>query len=223
LENWIWEKRVFSKAEAWIDLIFLVNFAEGTHLVKNELRTVPRGSRYITLRDLGERWKWSTTKVITFLDLLQKDKMITLQKRNTEKTMLTVVNWELYQLKDSEEKTRKKQEKNTEVTLNNKGKEGNKENNIYTPEFEKWYSEYPRQQSKQDSAKNFEKRRKEHGLEFILQCSRNYLDSLSEDKKEYAFSSNNFFGQKAYYLDYTESKPKRDLMAELGFEDCDVT
>jgi len=85
-----------------------------------------------------------------------------------------------------------------------------KKSNIYTSEFETWYLSWPRQQSKQDSFKNFEKRRKEHGLDFILQCSENYLGYLRllpSDKQEFAYSSNNFFGQKAYYLDFQEPKP----------------
>lgn len=220
LDNWIWEDRIFSKAEAWIDLIFLVNFAEGTHIIKNEIRTVPRGSKYITIRDLGKRWKWSRTKVVNFLELLKKDKMITLQNKDKEKTMLTIVNWDFYQLRDSEEKTRERQEKDTEKTLNkegNKGKEGKE--NIYTPEFESWYKSWPRPSAKKDSFKNFEKRRKEHGLEFILMCSKNYLDyfsSLPQKDQGYPYQSNNFFGEKAYYLDFTKAKNKeRDAMREI--------
>ena len=101
-----------------------------------------------------------------------------------------------------------------------------KQNNIYTPEFEAWYSEYPRKQAREDSAKNFNKRRKEHGLEFILQCSENYLaylKTLPPDKQEYTYASNNFFGQKAYYLEYAEPKEeaKRNILQEL-FGDCEV-
>jgi len=89
-----------------------------------------------------------------------------------------------------------------------KGKESKKEY-IYTPEFESWYKSWPRASAKQDSFKNFEKARKKHGLEFILMCSKNYLDyfrSLPEKDQGYPYQSNNFFGQKAYYLDYTEPK-----------------
>jgi hypothetical protein len=103
-------------------------------------------------------------------------------------------------------------------------------NDIYTPEFEKWYSEYPRTQSKRDSFKNFEKVRKEHGLEIINRCTQNYIahyNSLPEDKKEFAYASNNFFGEKAYYEEFMEAKSKKktheDLMIELGFDGCDVT
>jgi hypothetical protein len=81
----------------------------------------------------------------------------------------------------------------------------NKSKNLYTLEFEKWYSEYPRSQSKSDSFKNFEKVRKVKGLEFIWKCTRYYIDhynSLSPRDQEFAYASNNFLGQKAYYLDF---------------------
>jgi hypothetical protein len=112
------------------------------------------------------------------------------------------------------------------ATTLNKPKHKQNINNIYTPEFESWYSEYPRKQAREDSAKNFAKRRKEHGLEFILQCSKNYLDyfkTLPPDKHEYAYASNNFFGQKAYYLEYAEPKKtaKPNILQEL-FGDCEV-
>lgn len=89
--------------------------------------------------------------------------------------------------------------------LNSKQNKTNK----YTPEFEAWYSSWPRSEAKADSFKNFEKRRKEYGLDFILQCSTNYLNYLNsfpEDKRPYPYQSNNFFGQKTYFLDHAEAK-----------------
>lgn len=89
------------------------------------------------------------------------------------------------------------------------GKGNGKGNFIYTPEFEKWYSEYPRPQAKADSFKNFEKVRKDKGLDYIWQCTRNYqkyYETLSAKDKEFSFSSNNFFGQKAYYKDFETEK-----------------
>jgi hypothetical protein len=79
--------------------------------------------------------------------------------------------------------------------------------NLYTAEFEEWYSAYPRRQAKSDSFRNFEKVRKARGLDFIQQCTKNYLDyynTLPEDKKQYAYASNNFLGRKEYYLDYEQ-------------------
>lgn len=87
----------------------------------------------------------------------------------------------------------------------NKGieEEGNRKESRYSIEFETWYSSWPRPEAKADSAKNFEKKRKEHGLDYILQCSNNYKNYYhSLPLGSLAYQSNNFFGQKAYYLDY---------------------
>jgi len=130
-QNWLWEtERARTKLEAWIDLLMLVNFAEGTHVVGNEVKVVPLGSKYITIRQLSKRWKWSTTKVTSFLNLLKSDEMILLENSNNKKTLLTVVNWELYQFDKDIKKTQKRQEKDKKKTLNNNENKENKENNI---------------------------------------------------------------------------------------------
>ena len=92
---------------------------------------------------------------------------------------------------------------------NNKKKKNNKKSGDYSSEFEEWYSSYPRPQAKADTFKSFEKVRKAKGLDFILQCTKNYkkhLSSLPIKEQEYAYSSNNFLGQKAYYLDFEQDK-----------------
>lgn len=91
----------------------------------------------------------------------------------------------------------------------------------YTPEFEAWYKNYPRSQAKTDTFKHFERLRKAKGLDYINTCTRNYisyLNSLPPEKREFCYSSNNFLGQKAYYLDfevarkpYQNSKPDRPV------------
>lgn len=81
-------------------------------------------------------------------------------------------------------------------------------NKIYTPEFEEWYAAYPNSQAKADSFKNFEKVRKEKGLDYIWTCTRNYINYLDKnsEKKKYPYSSNNFFGQKQYCQDFEHEK-----------------
>ena len=132
-EHWIFkEERAFSRYEAWIDLLLLVNHQDNKFLHDGELVEVKRGSTITSLRKLSEYWSWSTTKTKRFLDLLQSDKMID-YKSNTKKTLLTVVNYDLWQSNDIEKKhrsntevTQKKQGSNTEVTqkkTNNNDKE----------------------------------------------------------------------------------------------------
>lgn len=139
-------------------------------------------------RKLAERWKWSKTKTRNFLSEITKD-----HQKDQKKTGLHLTELALLEITETKKEPPKRPPKT----------EG-KSNTLYTPEFEAWYSSWPRQQAREDSAKNFSKRRKEHGLDFILQCSKNYLDSLLPEKMEYAYASNNFFGQKAYYLGFKE-------------------
>ncbi len=226
LTNWVWEDRIFSKAEAWIDLIFLVNFAEGTHKVNNEIRPVPRGSKYITIRNLSERWKWSRTKVVGFLDLLKNDNMITLQNKDKEKTMLTVVNWDFYQLKEGEEKTRKRQEKDREKTLNKERKEGNEINNIYPGEFETFWQHYPRHEAKQTALKCWNARINQgESPDDMITGAKNYAASCKakETEPKYIKLPATFIGPDKHYMDHLQTESKADLMTLLGFEDCDVT
>lgn len=222
-EHWLWEPhRPRTKLEAWIDLIMMANYKPNKVTLGKEVVQVERGTFITSELKLMERWKWSKSKVRAFLQVLENDSMI-VKKTDQKKTAITIVNYELYQdsqtekeLQKDHEKTAKKPQKDT----TNKENKGNKENkNIYTAEFESWYSSWPRPSAKQDSFKNFEKRRKEHGLEFILMCSKNYLDyfsSLPQKDQGYPYQSNNFFGEKAYYLDFTKAKNKeRDAMREI--------
>lgn len=109
---------------------------------------------------------------------------------------------------------------------NDKDKGKGNDKNIYSPEFEKWYSEFPRPQAKADSFKNFEKVRKAKGLEVILTATRNYiyhLDSQQDKQRayEYAYSSNNFLGQKAYYQDFVTGKEDSHYAPYTGEPDAD--
>ena len=76
-DHWLWkEKRVFSKAEAWIDILLIANHKDNKTLLGNELITVKRGSFITSEIKLMSRWNWSKSKVRAFLSLLQDEKMI---------------------------------------------------------------------------------------------------------------------------------------------------
>lgn len=95
-DHWIYqEKRVFSRYEAWLDLIMLANHKDNKTLIDGELITVGKGSLITSKRKLCMRWKWSNTKVNGFLDLLEQDEMIN-QKSDTKKTVVTIVQYEVY-------------------------------------------------------------------------------------------------------------------------------
>ena len=96
-EHWLWnEKRVFSKAEAWIDILMTTNHSQQKVVIKNALYTVKRGESLLSLKSWGLRWKWEKSKVRRFLKTLEKDEMIT-TKNETQTTRLIVCNYDNYQ------------------------------------------------------------------------------------------------------------------------------
>lgn len=135
-EHWLFkEKRKFSRFEAWVDLLLLVNHKSKKTMIDGELITVKRGQRITSLRKLGERWNWSRTKVEKFLKVLEKEKMLVV-KKDSKKTVLTVVKYDDYQNEELEKRHRndsevtvKRQSNDTEMTLKNTNNNDNNDNN----------------------------------------------------------------------------------------------
>lgn len=108
-EGQFWEQeRIFSYAEAWIDLIQLARYQEKPEkrLLKNgRTITINRGELHASLRYLAKRWNWSVGKVSRFLEKAISEDAI---KRRTEhcETILTLSNYGTYnQLPDDNEYT----------------------------------------------------------------------------------------------------------------------
>lgn len=99
---WIWNDEPFSKGQAWIDLLMLANHEDHKTFFNGKLVVVERGQRLTSIKALADKWGWSRHKVSDFLDLIEKDKMIE-QKRDNKKTLITIVNYGIYQGTDSDE------------------------------------------------------------------------------------------------------------------------
>jgi len=125
-------------------------------------------------------------------------------KPNNKFSIVTIANWALYQSKE-EESDNKSDNKATanrqQADTNNKG---NKGKNVYTPEFEKFYSLYPNPQDKQRSFTNWKKRLKENTAEELTVAAINYKKVVEKENRErqYIKSSANFIGQDKFYKDY---------------------
>lgn len=133
-EHWLWDnKEPFDKAHAWIDLIFMANFRDKKVLFGGNMILVKRGQRVTSLRHLSEKWNWSRHKVSDFLRALERDKMVTVE-RDSKKTLITIVNYDIYQSLKTESGTGSRDSKGTlkgqsgdsEGTL--KGQSGTQEN-----------------------------------------------------------------------------------------------
>lgn len=104
-DNAYWkENRVFSKAEAWIDILFLARFADAKLIVDGKIIHVLRGEYVTSELKLSSRWNWSRGKVRRYLNELEMEQMIT-RKRSSNSTIITVVNYDFYQGDDTTDDT----------------------------------------------------------------------------------------------------------------------
>ena len=92
----MWYSERFSKGQAWVDLLLLANHKDKKILFNGEMIIIKRGQYLTSMVKLAEKWKWSRPTVVKFLNLLEKDKMITRSSDNT-KTLITIENYEIYQ------------------------------------------------------------------------------------------------------------------------------
>lgn len=110
------EKRVFSKYEAWIDIVMRANHKDNKVLFDGGFIMVKRGEHLTSIRKLCDKWGWSNSKTTKFLETLENDEMIT-KKSDSKKTLLTVVNYDFFQTLDGEETTVKRHRNDSEATL----------------------------------------------------------------------------------------------------------
>lgn len=100
-EGKLWqEPRTYSKAEAWLDIIQMASFQQSSRLIGMRLVDLPRGSVGVSIRFLASRWRWSHTKVLKFLSLMESEQAI---ERKTEQglTVIYLLNYEEYQNPES--------------------------------------------------------------------------------------------------------------------------
>lgn len=108
------KNREFTKYEAWIDLLLLVNHKDSEETIGNEFIPCKRGQSVRSIGTYCQRWSWSIQKVRSFFQLLESKNMIT-RKGTTKTTILTICNYDSYQ---GEQQTNNKQITNEQQTDN---------------------------------------------------------------------------------------------------------
>ncbi|MEY8192979.1 Replication protein O [Peribacillus simplex] len=125
-DHWLYqENRKFSKYEAWLDLLMMVNHEDKKVVIGSEVIEVKRGQRITSIRKLCDKWGWSNTKVTQFLILLQNEGMIHLKSDN-KKTLITINNYDFYQSNEDKKATQNRHgndEKQTQKHTNKNDKE----------------------------------------------------------------------------------------------------
>ena len=123
LNHWLYtEDRVFSRFEAWNDILLTVNYVDKQAMIKGKLYTIKRGESILSFESWAKRWNWDKTKVRRFLKLLESDAMVVIKSDN-KTTHLTVCNYELYQDERNADETQTKRKRNSNATQTKPTKE----------------------------------------------------------------------------------------------------
>jgi hypothetical protein len=88
--------REFTKYEAWLDLLMVVNYKEGQVISGNEVLSCKRGQSMRSVENYQKRWNWTRQQVRSFLELLEKLSMIT-RETTSKTTIVTINNYDSYQ------------------------------------------------------------------------------------------------------------------------------
>lgn len=127
--HWLWkDDRVFSRAEAFLDLLQLAAFTHSKKVVGSDLIKLAPGEIVASERFLAGRWKWSTTKVRAYLTLLEADGMVTKEKKQGT-TVLNLLNYDKYRSGGSAEKAQINQGESSEKAGGKQIEEGENKDN----------------------------------------------------------------------------------------------
>lgn len=130
-DDWVWNDKPFSRGQAWIDLIMMVNHDDNTIIFDGNLKTITRGSCITSMQKLCDRWGWSNTKVKKFLKNLQEDEKILFKIAPRKATAVTIVNYDKYQGEDiSKNITETQQKHNRNITETQQKHINNNDNNV---------------------------------------------------------------------------------------------
>jgi hypothetical protein len=94
--NHLWnEARVYSKCEAWLDLIQMARIEQSKVIVNNKVIELQRGETCASVRYLAKRWSWGEQKVRTYMKNLVDFSMVT-QRQHSGETVVSLVKYSAY-------------------------------------------------------------------------------------------------------------------------------
>lgn len=125
-DHWLWKDQPFSKGQAWVHLIMLANHKDNKFLVKSKLIECKRGQIARSLSNLSNEFGWTVKKVRGFLNLLEKENMVSI-KKGTVTSVITICKYEDYQQNNISEGTLGAHQGHSDGTL---GATNNNVNNV---------------------------------------------------------------------------------------------
>lgn len=113
--NWLWEDGNERYLKWWVDILLMVNHQPRKVLVNGELVEIETGERLTSILKLSKRWDADRRTVTKFLDLFEKDEMVSIKKSRQNGTTLKVLHYADYQ-SFSESNVQRTTQRNTQRT-----------------------------------------------------------------------------------------------------------
>ena len=141
LDHWVFTDAQALKA--WMHLLLTANHEDKRMFFDGKLITIKRGQHLTSIRKLAESWGCTRRKADSLLNCFIEDQMVTV-KRSNKGTLLTLVNYSVYQnMRDTERTTESTTEDTTEDTTestqttmnNNDNNDNNKREREPLPEI----------------------------------------------------------------------------------------
>lgn len=191
MNSWIYQDAKYFKW--WCTILMNVNHEKSQFPVGTTLHDCRSGESFRSIEAWAGLFGCSKRTALKFLQLLESDNMVTrkiIGKGNRRKHLLTVVNWEEYQVKSNPKMTRKG---NRKSTPNNN--ENNENNKILMGEIDRIYKAYPSRCPFRDRATSKSSRDKEkietllktHSADELVELINLYVE---DSKKSESYISN---------------------------------
>jgi len=114
-----WHEKPFDKARAWVDLILLANSQDKEIQFDSGKLLIKRGQHLTSIYKLRTRWGWDHYKTKKQLDIWEKIKRISNEKLNEISSVITIINYDLYNKSSTDFKLDIKRNVNTNNIIYN--------------------------------------------------------------------------------------------------------
>ena len=211
----IWlDDEPFDRRSAWIDLLLSANHEDKGLIFDGHRIIVERGQLITSVRKLSAKWHWGKDKTLAYLRLLEELQMIE-RKADSRKTLLTIVNYDIYQNEDLNERTVNRQSTDSQQTVsrhrpatnNNVNNENNE--NKYICSFEDFWKIYPRKTDKGRAYQCYQARLKAgYSEDELLTACKNYAEQCKKNGTEqrYIKQGSTFLGINEPFRDYLKGE-----------------
>lgn len=224
----IWlDDEPFDRRSAWIDLLLSANHENKGMIFDGHHIEVKRGQLITSVRKLSAKWNWSKSKTLSYLRLLEELNMIE-READSRRTLLTIVNYGIYQGGNTNERTLKGHSKDTERTVNGRSpatnNNVNNENNDnkYICAFDEFWKIYPRKNDKARAYKCYVARVKDgYTDEQLLTACKNYRAECEKNKTEQKYIKHGatFLSVNEPFLDYLKGEEHGSVLGRLEKSD----